>query len=67
MIFPCYFSLSTNIEDHVSVLLISVRVLSKLYSTVYQSTVTSFQSAAVNGVTPVSPKALQIFKVYEAV
>ena len=58
-----YFSLSSDAEVHVSVLLTCVKVLCKLYTSVYQSMTASIQAAAVNGVTPVSQKAVKIFKV----
>ncbi|XP_076078834.1 E3 ubiquitin-protein ligase HACE1-like [Mytilus galloprovincialis] len=59
-------SLSSNVEVHVSVLLTCVRVLCKLYTSVYQSMTSSIQSAVANGVTPVSPKTIRIFKPAES-
>ncbi|XP_061176415.1 E3 ubiquitin-protein ligase HACE1-like [Saccostrea echinata] len=62
-------SVSSNIETQVSCLLRSVRVLCKLYSHIYQSSSslsTSSQSKGLQGVTRVSPKAIQVFGPLEA-
>ncbi|XP_062601768.1 E3 ubiquitin-protein ligase HACE1-like [Saccostrea cucullata] len=62
-------SVSSNIETQVSCLLRNVRVLCKLYSHIYQSSSSSSsssQSKGLQGVTRVSPKAIEVFGPLEA-
>ncbi|KAK3097342.1 hypothetical protein FSP39_008813 [Pinctada imbricata] len=64
-------SVSSNMETQVSGLLRCVKTLCSIYTSVYQSMSSSSssslssQSSIINGITPISPKAVQIFKPLE--